>query len=185
MPQAGCPPPGYAPPPDGWRAGPWQPGNHCPGTEGTSRLVWYGWKHVIVLGGSLLFVPLAIGAETPELLVVSLSGVLIGGPIIHGAHGNSGKALASLGINIGGTLVFGLIGAEAAGKADEGDWVDPSFAGAILGGSLGLLAANIVDIAVLPYEESEPESYRSTRLRLEPQIGFAPGGVTFGLGGTF
>ncbi|WP_437534483.1 hypothetical protein WME79_10015 [Sorangium sp. So ce726] len=129
--------------------------------------------------------PFAIGAETPELLVVSLSGMVVGGPIIHGGHGNSGKALASLGINIGGTLVGGLIGAEAAGKADEGDWVDPSVAGAILGGSLGLLAANIVDIAVLPYEESELESDRSARLRLEPQIGLAPGGVTFGLGGTF
>ncbi|WP_437800585.1 hypothetical protein [Sorangium sp. So ce693] len=117
--------------------------------------------------------------------MVSLSGMAVGGPIIHGGHGNSGKALASLGINIGGTLVGGLIGAKAAGKADEGDWVDPSVAGAILGGSLGLLAANIVDIAVLPYEESEPESHRSARLRLEPQIGFAPGGFTVGLGGTF
>jgi hypothetical protein len=66
-----------------------------------------------VLGGSLLLVPVALGAETPEILVVSLSGM------------------------------------------------------------------------VVPYEESEPESHRSTRLRLEPQIGFAPGGATFGLGGTF
>ncbi|WP_437985424.1 hypothetical protein [Sorangium sp. So ce117] len=129
--------------------------------------------------------PVALAAETPEILVVSLSGMMVGGPIIHGGHDNSGKALASLGFNIGGTLVGGLIGAETAGKADEGDWVDPSVIAAILGGSLGLLAANIVDIAVLPYEESDPESHRSTRIRLEPQIGFAPGGVTFGLGGTF
>ncbi|WP_437720888.1 hypothetical protein [Sorangium sp. So ce861] len=153
--------------------------------EPTAQRVWYGWQHSIVLGGSLLLVPVALSAGSSELFLMSVSGLVFGGPIVHCAHDNYGKALASLGMNIGGALGGGLLGAELAGEPDEGDWVSPAAVGAILGGSLGLLAANIVDIAVLPYEDVEPERYSSTRLRLGTQVGFAPGGLTVGLGGTF
>ncbi|WP_438024877.1 hypothetical protein [Sorangium sp. So ce233] len=178
---------GYPPPPHGWRAGAWQTASGGVGAKPQVQRVWYGWQHLLVLGGSLVLVPVALSAEAPEILLLSYSGLLLGGPIVHSAHEHVGKSLASLGLNVGGTLVGGFIGAANAGRADEGDWVNPKAVAFILGGSLGLLAANIVDIAALPYEEKvrKPESHVANRLRLAPQIGFAPRGATFGLGGTF
>ncbi|WP_437956807.1 hypothetical protein WME76_36345 [Sorangium sp. So ce119] len=183
---AGYPPPGYPPPPHGSRAGAWQTASGGVGAKPQVQRVWYGWQHLLVLGGSLVLVPAALSAEAPELLLLSYSGLLLGGPIIHSAHEHVGKSLGSLGLNVGGTLVGGFIGAANAGRADEGDWVDPKAVAFILGGSIGLLTANIVDIAALPYEEKvrKPDSHVANRLRLAPQIGFAPQGATFGFGGT-
>ncbi|WP_437286803.1 hypothetical protein [Sorangium sp. So ce406] len=179
--------PTAAPPPHGWRAGAWQTASGGVGAKPQVQRVWYGWQHLLVLGGSLVLVPVALSAEAPELLLLSYSGFLLGGPIIHSAHEHVGKSLASLGLNVGCTLVGGFIGAANAGRADEGDWVNPKAVAFILGGSLGLLTANIVDIAALPYEEKvrKPDSHAANRLRLAPQIGFAPQGATFGFGGTF
>ncbi|KYF79933.1 hypothetical protein BE11_29010 [Sorangium cellulosum] len=183
------PPPAYPPPPHGARAGAWQTASGGVGAKPQVQRVWYGWQHLLVLGGggSLVLVPAALSAEAPELLLLSCSGLLLGGPIIHSAHEHVGKSLASLGLNVGGALVGGLIGAANAGRADEGDWVNPKAVAFILGGSLGLLTANIVDIAALPYEEKvrTPDSHVANPLRLAPQIGFAPQGATFGFGGTF
>lgn len=184
---AGAPPPGYPPPPHGWSAGAWQTASGGVGAKPEVQRVWYGWQHLLVLGGSLVLIPFGASAGAPEIVLLSYSGLLLGGPIVHSAHNHLGKSLASLGLNVGGTLVGGFIGAANAGKADEGDWVDPKAVAFLLGGTLGLLAANIVDIAALPYEEKvrKPDSYVANRLRLAPQIGFAPQGATFGLGGTF
>ncbi|WP_437778200.1 hypothetical protein [Sorangium sp. So ce1097] len=179
-------PPGYPPPPPGWV---WRPVPTAPpaSAQRAPKPVWYGWQHLLVLGGSLVLVPVAVSLETQELLLMSFKGLVLGGPIIHWAHGNVGKGFASLGLNIGGTLVGGLIGVASAGEAHEDAWVTPAVVGLLVGGSVGLIAANIVDMAVLPYEE-EPrklERHEHVRLRLAPQVGLAPRGATFGLGGSF
>ena len=80
--------------------------------------------------------------------------------------------------------LIGLAIGKSEGGRDEA-------LGLVYGGALGLLAANIVDIAAFEYEErGTAESYdyirvRSPRLRLAPQVGLAPGGATFGLGVAF
>ncbi|WP_437683355.1 hypothetical protein [Sorangium sp. So ce131] len=182
---AGYPPPGYPPQPYSWRPGPWQPGSEGTGAMLKGQRAWYGWQHIVVLGGSGLLVPLTVVLDAPPLLLASFGGFALGGPIIHWGHGNIGKGFASLGINFGGALAGGALGAALASGAEVGRHVEPVAVGFFFGGCAGLLAANIVDIAVLAYEEHKPESYDYIRLRLAPQVGFAPGGATFGLGGAF
>ncbi|WP_437504184.1 hypothetical protein [Sorangium sp. So ce1099] len=189
----GAPPPGYPPPPPGWTWSPvpWQPETTAGGGEQpATKTVWYGWQHLLVALGSLIILPVGAGAESAPLVMVGVGGFALGGPVTHWANGNVGKGFVSLGLNAGGAFGGGLIGLAIASPGRDG-W--EQLAGFVYGGSLGLLAANIIDIAALEYEErraTERESYdyirvRSPRLRLAPQVGLAPGGATFGLGGAF
>ncbi|AUX43350.1 uncharacterized protein SOCE26_047980 [Sorangium cellulosum] len=98
------------------------------------------------------------------------------------SKGSDGLGLCC--INVGVTFARGALGAGIASGADGGD-IEPAAVGLLFGGCLGLLTANIVDIAVFAYEEHEAECYDDIRLRLAPQVGFAPGGATFGLARTF
>ncbi|WP_433930337.1 hypothetical protein AB3662_40660 [Sorangium cellulosum] len=194
-PQVSPPPPGplapaaltAAAPPHGWSPGAWQTASGGVDARPQVKRVWYGWQHLIVFAGSAVIAPAAVAFDAPELLILSFSGLVVGGPVVHAAHGHTGKSVASLGLNVGGVIFGGMIGAVASRGADEGDFIEPGVGGFILGGTLGLLATNIVDIVALPYEEKvrKPESHVANRLRLAPQIGFAPRGATFGFGGTF
>ncbi|XXY54231.1 hypothetical protein WME91_24175 [Sorangium sp. So ce269] len=187
-----APPPGYPPPPPGWTWSPvpWQPETTAGGGEQpATKTVWYGWQHLLVALGSLIILPVGAGAESGPLVMVGVGGFALGGPVTHWANGNVGKGFISLGLNAGGALGGGLIGMAIASSGNGDGWA--ALAGFGYGGSLGLLTANIIDIAALEYEErGTAESYdyirvRSPRLRLAPQVGLAPGGATFGLGGAF
>ncbi|MGK3969184.1 hypothetical protein WMF01_52415 [Sorangium sp. So ce1667] len=186
------PPPGYPPPPPGWTWSPvpWRPETAAGGGEQpATKTVWYGWQHLLVAVGSLVLVPVGAGAESEALVLVGVGGFALGGPVTHWVNGNVGMGFISLGLNAGGAFGGGMIGlalvSSGRGLAE--------LSGLLFGGSLGLLAANIIDIAALEYEErgaTERESYdyirvRSPRLRLAPHVGLAPGGATFGLGGAF
>ncbi|MGK3984924.1 hypothetical protein WME99_17890 [Sorangium sp. So ce136] len=191
-----APPPRYPPPPPGWTWSPvpWQPETTAGGGEQpATKTVWYGWQHLLVAVGSLIILPVGAGAESEPLVMVGVGGFALGGPVTHWANGNVGKGFISLGLNAGGALGGGLIGMAIASSGDRDGHGWAELAGFGYGGALGLLAANIIDIAALEYEErgaTERESYdyirvRSPRLRLAPQVGLAPGGATFGLGGAF
>ncbi|WP_437926244.1 hypothetical protein WMF37_45650 [Sorangium sp. So ce291] len=189
-----APPPGYPPPPPGWTWSPvpWQPEATAGGGEQpATQTVWYGWQHLLVAVGSLILLPVGAGAESEPLVMVGVGGFALGGPVTHWANGNVGKGFISLGLNAGGAFGGGLIGLAIASSGDRDNHGWEELGGFLVGGGLGLLAANIVDIAALEYEERETaESYdyirvRSPRLRLAPQVGLAPGGATFGLGGAF
>ncbi|WP_438024878.1 hypothetical protein [Sorangium sp. So ce233] len=186
----GAAPPGYPPPPPGWTWSPipGPPGSAAVGAQLAPKTVWYGWQHLIVLLGSLVVVPIAVATESEGLTWVSFSGAALGGPVTHWANGNLGKGFISLGLNAGCTFGGGMIGMLLGSAADE---PFAALAGLVYGGGLGLLTANIIDIAALEYEErGTVESYdylrvRSPRLRLAPQVGLAPGAATFGLVGSF
>ena len=187
-PPPGYPPPGYPPPPVyRWNPGPWYgpPPGQEPEKEKKPERIWYGWQHLIVLGASSAMVPLA--TEVEPLAYLSFAGFTLGGPIVHWANGRIGRGFGSLGLNAGCTLVGGLIGAGI--WANEGDY--GGVYGFIIGGGVGLLTANIIDIAALEYKEVEPQGYdynarrRPPHLRVVPQVAVAPGRASFGLGGTF
>ncbi|WP_437956808.1 hypothetical protein WME76_36350 [Sorangium sp. So ce119] len=183
-------PPGYPPPPPGWTWSPipGPPGSGAGGELPPPKTVWYGWQHLVVLLGSLAVVPIAVATESEGLAWVSFSGAAIGGPVTHWANGNLGKGFISLGLNAGCTFGGGMIGMLLGSMADDRF---AALGGLVLGGGVGLVTANIIDIAVLEVEErGTVESYdylrvRSPRLRLAPQVGLAPGGATFGLVGSF
>lgn len=186
----GAAPPGYPPPPPGWTWSPipGPPGSAAGGELPPPKTVWYGWQHLFVFLGSVVLVPIAVATESEGLTWVSFSGAALGGPITHWANGNLGKGFISLGLNAGCTFGGGMIGMLLGSASDE-PFV--ALGGLVLGGGLGLLTANVIDIAVLEYEErGTVESYdylrvRSPRLRLAPQVGLAPGGATIGLVGSF
>ncbi|WP_437657492.1 hypothetical protein [Sorangium sp. So ce1182] len=190
----GAPPPGYPPPPPGWTWSPvpWQPEATAGGGEQpATKTVWYGWQHLLVALGSFVLLPVGAGTESGALVMVGIGGFTLGGPVTHWANGNVGKGFISLGLNVGGAFGGGLIGLAIASSGDRDNHGWAELGGFLVGGGLGLLAANIVDMAALEYEErGTAESYdyirvRSPRLRLAPQVGLAPGGATFGLGGAF
>ncbi len=193
-PPADVSPPGPPPPPPAWSRSPapypWQPGSAPALEQPRPKRAWYGWQHLIVLGGTLGLVPIAIATENEPLVWLTAGSFVLGGPIIHWANGHLGKGFASLGLNAGCTLGGGMVGLLIGSTSDSrGGW--DAFFGLLIGSSLGVLTANIVDIAVLQYEEpTTTESYdyirlRSPRLRLAPHVGLAPDRATFGLGGAF
>ncbi|WP_434043558.1 MULTISPECIES: hypothetical protein [Sorangium] len=183
-------PPGYPPPPPGWMWSPipGQRGSAVGGEQPAPKTVWYGWQHLFVLLGSAALVPIVVATESEGLAWVSFSGAALGGPVTHWANGNLGKGFISLGLNAGCTFGGGMIGMLLGSASNE---PFAALGGMVLGGGLGLLTANVIDIAVLEVEErGTVESYdylriRSPRLRLAPQVGLAPGGATFGLVGSF
>jgi hypothetical protein len=108
---------------------------------------WYGWQ-ILASGGASILVAFGLGIVTPEFgLSLGAAGYLLGGPMIHGVHGSVGKAAASFGINLLSPALLGFIGYGLGG--DEG--LD-AFGGVVIGASVGILGALLVDSFVLAYE---------------------------------
>lgn len=103
-------------------------------------------------------------------------------------------AFGVLGLNVGLTAVGGLVGAVVACSGscrnDESGGLT-QLLGLVLGGGVGLLSANIIDVAALSYETVEPADKRnaprrqSSHFTLAPQVAVSPDKAHFGLGGTF
>jgi hypothetical protein len=156
---------------------------------------WYGWQTLLVMGGStVLSLVSTVGDGRVAMVTVPLAigGFTLGGPIVHWAQGNIGKGFISLGMNVGGAVLGAATGAVAicapGGCAGEFGPLLGFLFGAI-GGGLGLLAANIVDVSVLSYREHRPA-------RPAPVVGWRPSSLvptlavqkdrmSFGLQGTF
>jgi hypothetical protein len=134
--------------------------------------------------------PLAATTENEVFGLMAAGSVALGGPVTHWANGHLGMGFVSLGLNAGCTFGGGLIGAAIGSASDASDW--GGLAGLFIGGGLGLITANIIDVALLEYEEqpTAAETYeyirlRPPRLRLAPHVALAQGGTTFGLRGAF
>ncbi|MCC7540274.1 MAG: hypothetical protein IT379_28910 [Deltaproteobacteria bacterium] len=141
---------------------------------------WYGWQNLLVFLGSAATSPFGVG----------VAGLVLGGPIIHWSHGNVGEGFTALGLNLGLTTLGGAIGYGVI-CANDGCSGELGGLGAVigfgLGGAIGLLLANIIDIAALAYEEAEPQTERraAARPQLVPDLRLSPTGVSAGVGGTF
>jgi hypothetical protein len=113
---------------------------------------------------------------------------------VHWGHGNVAKGFGSLGLNFGLTAGGGLLGAAVAcaSAGCDGEFgALAGFVGAMLGGGVGLLAANIIDVAALAYDEPK-RSYeaaararRRPSLELVPSVAVAPGQARIGLAGAY
>jgi hypothetical protein len=140
---------------------------------------WYGWQTLTVMGGSTLISVISAAfaakdgggnAHLEITIPLAISGFMLGGPIVHWAHGNIGKGFISFGMNVGGPL---LVGATAAAATCATGACRGMFGGlaailpGFIGGGIGLLAANIVDVTVLSYDERRPP-------RATPVVGWRP-----------
>ncbi|WP_437277419.1 hypothetical protein WME90_40220 [Sorangium sp. So ce375] len=170
---------------------PWKRGSAPVDEQAEPKRVWYGWQHLLALGGSVVLTPIAVATENAALGWMAASPFALGGPVTHWANGHVGMGFASLGLNAGCTIGGGMAGVLVGSSSDFAR--DGEILGMIIGGTLGALTANVVDIAFLEDEERGPtpaESYdyvrlRPLRLRLAPHVAVAPGLTTFGLGGAF
>ncbi len=166
----------------------------------TRHRVWYGWQNLLIYGTTLTAGLAAVvgggfSNSTPLFIAGGFAGgtgTLFGGPIIHWAHGHTGKGFAVLGINVGATLVSagaGIgVGCAAGGCRGSSSGVG-IFLGTSFGGAAGLLAAMIIDVTVLSYEETEAVgprlSKRSPGWTILPDLKITRDVTTFGVAGIF
>jgi hypothetical protein len=125
--------------------------------------------------------------------VASASTYFLGAPIVHLAHGNYGAFGASLGMRTLGPVLGGFTGLGVVALADGcrsggGGFCGAPLVGAFVGVVGGMLAAVVVDAAVLSKEPREPKiTAKSWNGKPTFAPSFAPSaqGATFGFGGAF
>jgi hypothetical protein len=117
---------------------------------------------------------LALSVLVPHMpdraISVMLSGGLIGqalaAPIIHAASADWGRAGIDLGARIAGPTLGVLVGAFVCDKVTprkEGELLR-CFEGALLGGAVGIVGAQIFDWLVLSRPTDDPASARMVRI---------------------
>ncbi len=108
----------------------------------------YRWQVFAADGASLAL--LVSGSKTGA--TVGAVGYLLAAPIVHMGHDEGGRAAASLALRVG-LPIAGAFGLAAALKhpcsADDDDCDDGTLEGAILGFGLGMLAAMVIDTALI------------------------------------
>ncbi|HVY46084.1 MAG TPA: hypothetical protein VHB21_09405 [Minicystis sp.] len=164
-----------------------------PAAPSEARPRWYGWQMLVGYGVSdAMFaasVPLAY-ARDPGVAgigggfcVAGLSGHVLVGPIAHWANGHVARGFASLGMTLGAATVgaglgfgAGMLAAPSSGPFP----VIPAISAGV-GGMAGILAANIVDFAVLARDEKRPDPRSFVgSLSITPIVGSGRGGVLVG-----
>lgn len=115
---------------------------------------WYGWQTLLSDSAALTLL-FAVGAVdlgdgAGKFVGASLGMYLTGGPVIHATHGNWGRAAGSLGLRVGAPLLGGALGSSLEECSSGEDFC--GLAGAVLGGTLGILTAVTVDSAALARE---------------------------------
>jgi len=136
---------------------------------------WYGTPILIADGLAYGGLALAINVEQTDqvALPLSIGTFLLAGPITHGAHGQWGRSGLSLAARA--VLPLGGVILGATGCTADSDCADSLAGGAIA----GMLAATIVDAAVLAYE---PVAETAT---VQPMLSLARDQLWLGAGGTF
>ena len=173
-------------------------GEPLPGTP--TKRVWYGWQTLLLLGGSTtvgLVTSLSGFATRADGLgwvgvSVGGAGLLFGGPIVHWAQGNTSKGFGALGLNFGVPLVSSGIGVavvcglSGCGRSSDGFGI---FFGLLIGGSVGLIGAVVIDVTALDYDSNVPVNAVASRKApgwtLVPDLHITREKTTFGFAGVF
>lgn len=154
---------------------------------------WYGWQTLIVDGAWIVGGTPVSAASPGAGAALILGGYFLGPPIVHWAHGQVGRGFADLGIRFGAPLVLGILGYAVLHKGNGDDVLGA--VGAVVGVTLGIIAAIVIDASVLAYETSDDDdedaavraSRRNARLKPTFMPMLAPrteGGAVFGVSGT-
>jgi hypothetical protein len=135
---------------------------------------WYGWQMLIGFGASdasLLWSSVAsqVGGEPFGFFAAGWVGHLITGPVTHWAHGHVGKGFASLGLTLGAGIVGAAagvgLGAAANTTCNSGNCIPPGIVyGFFIGGGVGVVAINIVDVLILSREAPRGADHGSVSL---------------------
>lgn len=127
---------------------------------------WYGWKIAVADVSSVGLLSVGLGMEAGEIAVFSLGTAGLSAPIIHLTHENPVRALGSLGLRIG-LPALGVFFARNVACGNRCDWPgseDSANALSLFGGALGFLAASLIDIFALGWDQYHQPS---DNMRLE------------------
>jgi hypothetical protein len=151
---------------------------------------WYGWPAVALDAGALLATVSSAMVESDAFGGVAFgTGVALyglGAPIVHLAHERPGIAVASLGLRASAVFVpLVLIPSDgrcpADNEYDDSKYCQPRAKKLLLIGGASILAAMIVDDAVLAWEErAEPAG-----AAIQPIVGWDGEGAFVGAQGAF
>ncbi len=120
-----------------------------------ARAEWYGAGMIAVDAGSWA---LTIGGAAGENPAVALTGVgvgIFGSPLFHLDRKNYGRLGASIGLRLGGPLIGFAIGKGGGSDDDHGGPAVLSGLGALGGAVIGLLVAQVIDIAVIARDDGD------------------------------
>jgi hypothetical protein len=157
-----------------------RPDDAAPEPPQTSR--WYGGQTLFVDGTSIGLVVLGATQESSGLIGLGVSGYLLGGPIVHWAHGHAGKGFGSLGLRVGLPIGGALAGVGLA-NCHGGGGGYCGLGEALVGFSLGIIGAIVIDSAALAYEDVPVESRPTARVA--PSLQVSQSSVCLGLVGAF
>ncbi len=162
---------------------------------------WYGWQILLVDGASFVGLLAAEGQRATGVADLTVATYFLGGSVVHWAHGSATKGFGSLGLRVGiplgGAVLGAVIGTAAYGSSNVVcgfPLCSPAVAFGAVGLLLGVVAAPIVDVAVLAYDEQPPARSdahsASSRLQLTPVAALPRDAAghnapTFGLAGSF
>jgi len=136
---------------------------------------WYGAPILIGDGVAYVSLALAVNAEQTNkvTLPLGIGAFLLTGPITHGVHRQWGR----MGLSVASRTVLPFVGVllGASGCSGDGHCVD-SLAGGVM---VGMLAATLVDAAVLPYEPLPAPP------AVQPLVSLSRERLWLGAGGTF
>ncbi len=122
-----------------------------------TRERWYGWQSLSADGASLVLLLAASAASDSKskasdvMAYGALGGYLLGGPVTHLLHDSPSRGLGSLGLRLGLPIALGYIGSSLERCSEDFDLC--GVPGAVIGGTLGILTAVIVDASVLGYDD--------------------------------
>jgi len=150
----------------------------------TTETEWYGWQPLIADGafiGSIFVAPRLSrnGDMPPGFGYLLLADYLLASPIIHLAHDRPWTAAGSLLLRAGLPIVGMFVVAAASTRKNEDDDIEA----VVVGGSLGILGAMIIDDVALARHEVPVRPAEG--LTVSPSAMATRGGATFGLAGTF
>ncbi|MES1184562.1 MAG: hypothetical protein ABUL60_12155 [Myxococcales bacterium] len=147
------------------------------GDETPSR--WYGWQTLAADGMAVALTVGSIalagsGGEEPSSALGwgALGTYVLGAPVLHFVHENPGRGFASLGMRVVGPIALGVLGAAAEDCANHGGEFC-GVGGAVVGATMGIVAAITIDAAVFAYDDPPEGAALAPRFRL----GLSPRGV--------
>jgi hypothetical protein len=122
-----------------------------------ARAEWYGAGMSAADGAGWALAVGGVLSESPAVALGALGLTIIGTPLFHLDRKNYGRMGASFGMRLDATLVgFAIVNVARSDSDDGGGPPVLDGAGAIGGAVIALLAAQVIDIAILAHDDDAP-----------------------------
>ena len=142
---------------------------------------WYGNQTIVVDVASTLLMVGGLAGHVDAVFLIGLAGYAFGGPAIHAVHGRPEITLASFFVRFAVPAVTGLIGAGIGDATlrrqpsfNDGSFLSPPVAGALVGVPLGMVGAMVLDSSLLAWTPAPPTARPRPVVTLAPRLAIGP-----------